>query len=72
MLRKRKVLIKDGEQDFGEISLPVEALVNFPLPLPGSKLEHFNSILLSFVVCAMLFSVRPSPDDNRSDRIDAV
>lgn len=28
--------------------LPVEALVKFPLPLPGSKLEHFNSILLSF------------------------
>lgn len=66
------MLIKDGEQDLVKISLPVEALVNFPLPLPGSKLEHFNSILLSFVVYVMLFCVRPSPDDNRSDRIDAV
>lgn len=27
--------------------LPVEALVNLPLPFPGSKLEHFNSILLT-------------------------
>lgn len=25
--------------------LPVEALVSFPLPLLGSKLEHFNSIV---------------------------
>lgn len=28
--------------------LPVEARVTFPLPFPGSKLEHFNNILLLF------------------------
>lgn len=38
--------------------LPVEALVNFPLPLPGSKLEHFNSILLSLNQMSQVFLSR--------------
>lgn len=44
MLTSIKYVLKIQRNEL--IVLPVAALDNFPLPLPGSKLEHFNNILL--------------------------
>lgn len=40
-----KIIKKKTKLIYEKYYLPVEALVNFPLPLPGSKFEHFNSIV---------------------------
>lgn len=50
------IKMKEKNEWFNQyFNVPVVALVNFPLPLPGSKLEHFNNIFSRRILWHCIF-----------------